>query len=74
MTQTAEILESLHPRRRSTAGWHQFDLARHRHPLVINWNRFDAVSALLDATLEQYEGAGGAGKRTCPPSSPKWRG
>lgn len=55
MTQTAEILESLPPAQAQPGGLAQFDLAVTATPLVINWNR-DAVSALLDATLEQYEG------------------
>ena len=55
MTQTAEILESLPPTQAQHGGLAQFDLAVTATPLVINWNR-DAVSALLDATLEQYEG------------------
>ena len=72
MTQTAKILESLPPAQAQPGGLAQFDLAVTATPLVINWNR-DAVSALLDATLEQY-GGWWCGKRTCPPSSPKWRG
>ena len=54
MTQTAEILEALPPVQMQPTGLAQFDLAVTATPLVINWNR-DAVSALLDATLEQYE-------------------
>ena len=54
MTQTAEILEALPPAQMQPTGLAQFDLAVTATPLVINWNR-DAVSALLDATLEQYE-------------------
>lgn len=54
MTQTAEILEALPPAQMRPTGLAQFDLAVTATPLVINWNR-DAVSALLDATLEQYE-------------------
>lgn len=55
MTQTAEILESLPPAQAQPGGLAQFDLAVTATPLAISWNR-DAVSALLDATLEQYEG------------------
>ena len=55
MTQTAEVLEALPPAQVQPTGLAQFDLAVTATPLVINWNR-DAVSALLDATLEQYEG------------------
>lgn len=55
MTQTAEILESLPPAQAQPGGLEQFDLAVTATPLVINWNR-DAVSAMLDAVLEQYEG------------------
>lgn len=55
MIQTAEILEPLPPAQAHPGGLAQFDLAVTATPLVINWNR-DAVSALLDATLEQYEG------------------
>lgn len=55
MTQTAEVLESLPPAQVQPTGLAQFDLAVTATPLVINWNR-DAVSALLDAVLEQYEG------------------
>ena len=54
MAQTAEILEALPPAQMQPTGLAQFDLAVTATPLVINWNR-DAVSALLDATLEQYE-------------------
>ena len=55
MTQTAERLEALPPAQVQPTGLAQFDLAVTATPLVINWNR-DAVSALLDAVLEQYEG------------------
>lgn len=55
MTQTAERLEALPPAHMQPTGLAQFDLAVTATPLVINWNR-DAVSALLDAVLEQYEG------------------
>ncbi len=55
MTQTAEILESLPPAQAQPGGLEQFDLAVTATPLVINWNR-DAVSAMLDTVLEQYEG------------------
>ena len=55
MTQTAERLEALPPAHVQPTGLEQFDLAVTATPLVINWNR-DAVSALLDAVLEQYEG------------------
>lgn len=55
MTQTAERLEALPPAQVQPTGLEQFDLAVTATPLVINWNR-DAVSALLDAVLEQYEG------------------
>lgn len=55
MTQTAERLEALPPAHIQPTGLAQFDLAVTATPLVINWNR-DAVSALLDAVLEQYEG------------------
>ena len=55
MTQTAEKLEALPPAHVQPTGLEQFDLAVTATPLVINWNR-DAVSALLDAVLEQYEG------------------
>lgn len=55
MTQTAEVLEALPPAYVQPTGLEQFDLAVTATPLVINWNR-DAVSALLDAVLEQYEG------------------
>ena len=55
MTQTGEVLEALPPAYVQPTGLEQFDLAVTATPLVINWNR-DAVSALLDAVLEQYEG------------------
>ena len=55
MTQTAEKLEALPPAHVQPTGLAQFDLAVTATPLAINWNR-DAVSALLDAVLEQYEG------------------
>ena len=55
MTQTAEVLESVPPAQEQPGGLALFDLAVTATPLVINWNR-DAVSALLDATLEQYRG------------------
>ena len=55
MTQTAEKLKALPPAYVQPTGLEQFDLAVTATPLVINWNR-DAVSALLDAVLEQYEG------------------
>ena len=55
MTQTTERLEALPPAYVQPTGLAQFDLAVTATPLVINWNR-DAVSALLDAVLEQYEG------------------
>ena len=55
MTQTVEVAEALPPAQVRPTGLEQFDLAVTATPLVINWNR-DAVSALLDAVLEQYTG------------------
>ena len=80
MTQTAEILEALPPVQMQPTGLAQFDLAVTATPLVINWNR-DAVSALLTDQERKYYARTilntrnwWCKKRTCPPSSPKWRG
>lgn len=55
MAQTAEIVEALPPAQVQSAGLALLDLNVTATPLVINWNR-DAVNALLDTLLEQYEG------------------
>lgn len=55
MTQTVERVPAIPPAQLQSTGPALLDLNVTATPLVINWNR-DAVNAVLDAMLEQYEG------------------